>query len=188
MAEVHGVDGRLALTYGQLDRGLESRLHKLEGQGHGARRVEHKVNVAVGLSLQHAFDGGHITKGGAHQQELRVRQGKEGHLPCPAAVVVAKVMELVHRHAGHVAVFALAQRLVCQDLCRAADDGRIGVDGGVSSDHAHVVAAQDVHQVKELLADQRLDGRRVEGTPTAAHGHEAEPQRHHRLARSRGRA
>ena len=63
-------------------------------------------------------------------------------------------MELVHGDAAHVGALAFAQRLVRQDLGRAADDGRLGVYVRVARDHAHVLAPEDVHQVEELLAHQ----------------------------------
>ena len=54
-----------------------------------------------------------------------------------------------------------AQRLIRQDLLGAADDGRFGVDMHITRDHANVVAAEELNQVEELLADQRFDGRRI---------------------------
>ena len=59
---------------------------------------------------------------------------------------------------------------------------------GVSGDHTHVLTAQDRHKVKELLADQGLDGGRVEEAAPRAQGEKAQPQRHERLAAARGRA
>ena len=46
----------------------------------------------------------------------------------------------------------------------------------------------DVHHVEELLGHERLDGGGVVGSAPRGHGHEAEPQGHHGLARARGRA
>ena len=80
-------------------------------------------------------------------------QGEQRHLPGPAAVGVGKVVELVHGDATHIGIFALAQRVVGKDLGRAADDGRLGVDMRVAGDHADVIAAEHLHQVKELLTD-----------------------------------
>ena len=92
------------------------------------------------------------------------------------------------RAAAHVGVLALAQRLVRQDLGRAADDGRLGVDVRVARDHTHVLASQHLHEIEELLADQRLDGRRVVRAPPRCQRHELHPQRHQRLSRPRGRS
>ncbi len=64
---------------------------------------------------------------------------------------------------------------VGQDLGRAADDGRLGVDVRVAGDHADVIAAEHLHKVEELLADQRLDGGRVVGALACAHPHEGMP-------------
>ena len=59
----------------------------------------------------------------------------------------------------------LAQRDVGQHLGGAADDRRVRVDRGVAGEHADVLGAEDVAQGEELLADQRLDRRGVEGAP-----------------------
>ena len=55
----------------------------------------------------------------------------------------------------------------------------------VARDHAHVLAPEDVHQVEELLAHERLDGRRVVRSAPGRHRHEAQPQGHERLAGAR---
>ena len=97
-------------------------------------------------------------------------------------------MELVHGDAAHVALLALAERLVGQDLGRAADDGRLGVDGGVAGDHADVLLAKELDEVKELLADQGLDGGGVVGAAVRADAHESKAQGNHGLAGAGGRA
>lgn len=51
--------------------------------------------------------------------------------------------------------------MVGKDLGGAADDGGAGVDVRVAGDHAYVVAAEDVDQVKEFLGNEGFDGRRV---------------------------
>ena len=188
LREMHEVQRRLALAQGQLHRGLERRLGVLVGQGHRARRVGDHVHVRARAPLSDAADGAHVAQRGAHEQKLRLRQREQRHLPRPAAVVVAVEVELVHGHAPHVGVLALAQRLVRQDLGRAAHHGRARVDVRVARDHAHVLAPEDVHEVEELLADERLDGRGVVRAPSRGHGHEAQAQRHERLARAGGRA
>ena len=97
-------------------------------------------------------------------------------------------MELVHHHAGHLRRRALAQGLVREDLRRAADDRGLGVDGGVSRDHAHVLAAEDVHHIEELLGHEGLDGGGVVGDAPRGDSHEAQAQSHHGLAGAGGRA
>ena len=97
-------------------------------------------------------------------------------------------MELVHGDAVDKGVRPFAQSLVRQDLLGAADNGRIGVDMDIARDHAHVVAAEQLHQVEELLADQRFDRRRVVRGLPEAHGHEVHAQRNQAFAAARGRA
>lgn len=60
----------------------------------------------------------------------------------------------------------------------------VAVDDHVAGDHAHVLAAQHVHQVEEFFAHQRLNGRGVVGALAGAQRHEAESQRHQALARA----
>ena len=111
-------------------------------------------------------------------------QGEQRHLPSPTAVGVGKVVELVHGHAAHVGIFALAQCVVGKDLCRAADDGCLGVDMRVAGNHAYVIAAEHLHKVEKLLADQSLDGSRVVAALALSHAHKEHTQRDKRLARS----
>ena len=188
LGEVHDVDGGVAVAQGQLDGGLERGVHVLVGEGHRALGLGDLVDRAAGLAPERRADSARVAQGGAHEQKLRVGQGQERHLPGPAAVGLAKEVELVHGDGGHVARGPLAQGLVGEDLLRAADDGSVCVDVGVSGDHAHVVAAEDLHQVKELLGDEGLDGSGVVGAPVLADGHVGEAERDHRLARARGRA
>ena len=115
-------------------------------------------------------------------------QGEQRHLPSPTAVGVGKVVELVHGHAAHVGIFALAQCVVGKDLCRAADDGCLGVDMRVAGNHAYVIAAEHLHKVEKLLADQSLDGSRVITAFALRHAHKEHAQRDERLARSGRRA
>ena len=136
------------------------------------------------MLLERGGDRGDIAERGAHEHELRVGQGEQRHLPGPAAVGVGKVVELVHGHATHVGVFALAQCVVGKDLGRAADDGRLGIDMRVAGDHADVIAAEHLHQVKELFADQGLDGGRVIAALALCHAHKEHAQCDKRLARS----
>ena len=188
LGEVHDVHGCLAGAQTQLHGGFQGFEGVVVGQRHGARRVGHQVDGPAGALFQRARDVAHVAEGGAHQQELRIRQREQRHLPGPAAIGIGVEVELVHHHAGHLRRGPFAQGLVREDLRRAADDRRLGVDGGVPRDHAHVLAAEDVHHVEELLGHERLDGGGVVGSAPRGHGHEAEPQGHHGLARARGRA
>ena len=187
LREVHDVQGRLAVAQRELHGRLERRVDVLVGEGHGARRVGDGVDGDARALLERRGDLRRVAERGAHEEELRVGQGEQRDLPRPAAVRVAVVVKLVHRHAAHVGPFALAQRLVGEDLRRAADDGRLGVDVRVAGDHAHVVAPEHLDEVEELLAHERLDGGRVVRALAGAHRHEVHAQGHKRLARAGGR-
>ena len=111
-------------------------------------------------------------------------QGEQRYLPGPAAVGVGKVVELVHGHAAHVGVLALAQRIVGKDFGRAADDGCLGVDMRIAGDHTDVIAAEYLYQVEELFADQGFDGGRVITAFALRHAHKEHAQRDERFTRS----
>ena len=67
-------------------------------------------------------------------------------------------MELVHRGIADIGVLAEAQGILCEDLCRAADDRRLGIDHGIACDHADIVLPEDIDHLEELLRDKCLDG------------------------------
>jgi len=71
-------------------------------------------------------------------------------------------VELVHDHEADVGTGTFTQCHVGQDLCGCGDDRGVGIDRSVPGDHADVVGTEDLAQVKELLADERLDGRGVD--------------------------
>ena len=111
-----------------------------------------------------------VAQGRGHQQELRLRQFQQRHLPGPAALRVGVEMELVHDHGAQVRGGALAEGDVGQDFGGAADDGRVLVDAGIAGDHAHVLRAENVAERKELLRHQGLDRRRVVAALSPGHG------------------
>lgn len=82
-------------------------------------------------------------------------------------------MKLVHHHPFEIRVAALTQGHVGQDLRRAADHRRVTVDAGVARHHPDVLGAEDLAEGEELLADQGLDGCRVEGAAAPREGREA---------------
>ena len=53
-----------------------------------------------------------------------------------------------------------------------------------AGDHADVIAAEHLHKVEELFADQGLDGGRVITTLTLRHAHKEHTQRDERFTRS----
>ena len=184
LAEVHDIERGLSAAHGELDRALKGGRHVVVTQRNRTRGVDDQVAGGAGVLLERSGDRGDIAKRSAHKHELCMGQGEQRHLPGPAAVGVGEVVELVHGDATHVGVFALAQRVVRKDLCRAADDGRLGVDMRVAGDHADVIAAEHLHKVEKLFADQSLDGGRVITALALCHAHKEHAQRDKRLARS----
>ena len=73
-------------------------------------------------------------------------------------------------------------------MAKISDDGSGAVDRHVAGDHANVVAAEPLREIKELLAHQRLDRRRVEHALPGGERQESKPQRDGRLPRTRRRA
>ena len=171
LAKVHDIERGLAAAHGELDRALEGGRHIVVAQRNGTRGIDDQVAGSAGVFLERGGDRGDIAERGAHEHELRVRQGEQRHLPGPTAIRVGKVVELVHGDAANIGIFALAQCVVGKDLCRAADDGRLGVDMRVAGDHTDVIAAEHLHQVEKLLADQSLDRSCVVAALALRHAH-----------------
>ena len=188
LREVHDVERGVPLAKCQLHSALERGFDVLVRKRDGSRGVGDELEVAACCAVKGLADGGHVAQGRTHEQELRVGQREQGNLPGPAAVGVGEEMELVHGDATDVGVLSLAQRLVGKDLGSAADDGGTGVDMRIAGDHADVVAAQDIDQVEELLADEGLDGGGVVCTLTARHCHEHHTERDERFAGTGRRA
>ena len=181
---MHDVERGLAAAHRELDGALERGRHVVVAQRHGAWGIDDQVAGSAGVFLERGGDRGDIAERGAHEHELRVRQGEQRHLPGPTAIGVGKVVEFVHGDAANIGIFALAQCVVGKDLCRAADDGRLGVDMRVSGDHTDVIAAEHLHKVEKLLADQSFDGGRVIATFALRHAHKEHAQRDERFTRS----
>ena len=95
-------------------------------------------------------------------------------------------MKLVHDDHVRIQRGPLTQRLVREDLGRAADDGRVGIQGDVTGHHADVIRAEQGHQIEKLLRHQCLEWCRVVGAAPVCHRREVRGQRDHRLARPRG--
>ena len=184
LAKVHDIEWGLATAHGELDRALEGGRHIVVAQRNRTRGVDNQVASSAGVFLERGGDGSDIAERGAHEHKLRVGQGEQRYLPGPTAVGVGKVVELIHGHAAHIGVLALAQRIVGKDFGRAADDGCLGVDMRVAGDHADVVAAEHLHKVEKLLADQSLDRSRVVAALALRHAHKEHAQRDERFTRS----
>ena len=184
LAKVHDVERGLAAAHRELDGAFERGRHVVVAQRHGAWGIDDQVAGSAGVLLERGGDCGDIAERGAHEHELRVRQGEQRHLPGPTAIGVGKVVELVHGDAANIGIFALAQRVVGKDLCRAADDGRLGIDMRVAGDHTDVIAAEHLHKVEKLLTDQSLDRSRVVAALALRHAHKEHAQRDERFTRS----
>ena len=188
LGEMHQIHGAFASPQGELDCSLDWRFHVFIGKRHGARGVHHAAHRIARLALQRRSDFVDVAKRGAHQQKLRFRKCEQRHLPRPATIEIAEIMELVGRHRMHLSLGALAKREVRENLGRAANHGRIDVDMHVAGNHAHVVTAKQFDQVEEFLAHERLDRRRVIGALAEAHSHKMHAKRHERFARTGRRA
>ena len=186
LGEVHDVDGPAALTQQPLDRVGQAVHDVLELEGHGALCIVDEGHVAPGAFLPRAFETRRVAQRRAHCDHLRGPQLQERHLPRPAALTIPVEVELVHDDHVRVQRGPLAQRLICQDLSRAADDGRIGVERHIAGHHADVVRAEQGHEIKELLRHQGLQRRCVVGAAPVCHRREVRGERDHRLARPRG--
>ena len=186
LGEVHDVDGPAALAQQPLDRVGQAVHNVLELEGHGAFRVVDEGHAAPGAFLPRALETRRVAQRRAHRDHLRGPQLQERHLPCPAALTVPVEVELVHDDHVRVQRGPLAQRLVREDLGRAADDGRVGVEGYVAGHHTDVIRAEQGHQIEKLLRHQGLEWRRVVGPTPVCHRREVRGQRDHRLARPRG--
>ena len=122
LGEVHDVHRRLVGRDQLLERLGERRHRPGEVQRHRAYGVgddRGRPAVAPGQVVDEAGD---VAERGRHQQELRLRQLQQRHLPRPAAVRLGVEVELVHHHEPDVRRPALAQRDVGQHLGGAADD------------------------------------------------------------------
>ena len=186
LGEVHDVDGPAALAQQPLDRIGQAVHDVLELEGDRALCVVDEGDVAPGAFLPRALEPRRVAQRRAHRHHLRGAQLQERHLPRPAALTVPVEVELVHDDHVRVQRRPLTQRLIREDLSRAANDGSVGVEGHVAGHHADVIRAEQGHQIKELLRHQGLERRRVVGAAPVCHRREMRGQRDHRLARPRG--
>ena len=167
LGEVHHVDGREPLGQQLADALVDRRLGIVERQRNGSLTVVDPLDRPSRRVDKVGLDPVGVAERGRHQQEPRVAQFEQGHLPRPATVALGEVVELVHRHVGDGKGSARLQHGVPEDLGRAADDRCVLVDACVAGDHAHGIGAERGAQVEELLGDERLDRRRVHRTLAA---------------------
>ena len=166
LREVHDVDRRLVGLQQLFDRLVDRRHGVGEVQRHRPLDPRDARDGPARPALEVFGDRRDVAERGRHEDELRARKEQQRHLPRPPAIGVAVVVELVHHDLVDRGIRALTQREVREDLGRAADDRRVGVDGRIPGHHADVLGAEDVDEGEELLADEGLDRRGVIGAST----------------------
>jgi len=147
---------------------VQWRLTVLEVERHGPRFRVDARDLTPGLRAQLFFDGRGVSERRGHQQEGGSREQQQRDLPRDTAIAVAEVVELVEHHVADRSLRALAQRHVREHLGRATDQRRVVVDARVAGQHADVIGAEEVAELEELLARERLDGAGVERALTLA--------------------
>ena len=141
LRKVDDVERTLPFSQRELDGALKRRERVLVGKRHRARRVDNAGDVLARLALEQPCNLVNVAKCGAHQQKLHIGKRKQRYLPSPTAIGVGEKVELVHGDALYGGVLSLGERLIREDLLRAADDRGRRVDVHISRDHAHVLAA-----------------------------------------------
>ena len=182
LRKVHDVDRGEPIAQQLLHRVVHRRHHVPVVEWNRTGDTGHLRHLAAGAALQIGRELGDVAEGCRHQQELRAGKKQQRDLPCPSALGVGVVVELVHDHDIRRSIRPLSQRDVGQDLGCTADDQRIRVHTGVTGDHADVGRAKGLDQLEELLADQRLDRRRVPAALALREGDRVGGERHERLA------
>ena len=89
LREVHDVDRRLVGPHQLLEQLVQRLQRPREVQRHRPLRLVDQRRVAPGPARQVGPQRGHVAERGRHQQELRLRQAEQRHLPRPAALRVA---------------------------------------------------------------------------------------------------
>ena len=184
LGEVDDVDRPLPGRHQLLERLLQRRQRPGEGQRHRPYGVVDDRRLPPVAPAQVGGQLGHVAERRRHQQVLSLGQLDQRHLPRPAAARLAVEVELVHDDQSDVGTLTLAQSDVAEHLGGAADDRGVRVDRDVTGQHPDVLGAEDLAQVEELLADQRLDRRRVERDPVVGERGHVRRDRDQRLPRA----
>ena len=187
LREVDDVDRCPTRLKELVDAVVQRRGAVLEMQRHGPLRRADDRHRAIRSRLEIALEEPDVAERCRHQDELHVGEFEEGELPGPAPLRIAVVVELVDHNEVDVGAPAVAQRLIGEDLGRAADDRCVGVDRSIAGDHPDVVRAEVPTQCEELFADERLDRRGVVAAPARCERGEVRGGRDERLARPRRR-
>ena len=184
LGEVDDIDGGLALRHQAFERRGQRQLGVGVFQRHGPVLGGDGDGGAPVQAREFRLEEGRVAERGGHQEEARLRQRQQRHLPGHAALAVGVVVELVHDDLLHVGLRPLAQGDVGENLGGAAEDGGVAVDGGVARAQADVVRAELAAQAEPLLVDQGLDGAGVDGALALRKGLEMHRRGHQRFARA----
>ena len=157
LGEVNDIDRGLAIGQQGFEGFRQGHLRIGMLQGHGAVRGDDRGRRTPGESREFLRKERRVPQRGGHQEEARLRQREQRHLPRPAALAVRVVVELVHHNVADTGARTLAQGDVCEDFRGAAQDGRIVVHRGVAGAQADVVRTELAAERHELLIHQRLD-------------------------------
>ena len=180
LGEVHDVDRRLLAIEQRFDGLVQGRLAILEVERHGARFRVDARDLAPALCAQLFFDRRGVSERRGHQQKDGPRQQQQRDLPRDTAVAVSVVVELVEHHVADRSPRALAQRHVREHFGRAADQRCAVVDARIAGQHADALGAEQLAELEELLARERLDGAGVERARALAERLEVQRERDER--------
>ena len=174
LRKMHEVD-RSAIIGQQLRHAFgQRRLRILEGERHRPAIAAYRETGCAGQAGQLAFEKLRRAEGRRHQQESRLGQREQRHLPGVAALLVRVVMKLVHDHRADFRAVAAGERDVGENFRGAAEDGRLGVHGGIAGHHADIFRTEVAAQAEKLFVYQRLDRAGVDRALTGAQGFEVQ--------------
>ena len=125
-----------------------------------------------------------VAKGRRHQQKARLDKFDQGNRPRPSARCIAVKVELIHRDLVDSSSSPVTKCEVGQDLSGTAHDRRVRVNRAVAGHQPNMFRAENSAEVKELLAHQRLDRRRVIRAFAESDGFRVRCQRNQGFSRS----
>ncbi len=186
LGEVDHIDRGLALQHQLFHGERQGRFRVRKGQRYRPFLGLHRHRGQAVEACQLLLEETGIAQGRRHEQEACPGHGEEGRLPGHAPLTVCVVVEFVHDHVLDVDVGALPQGQVGEDLRRAAEDGRVTVDGGIACGEPHILGPELPAEVEPLLVHQCLDGAGVDRPPPLSQGPEVQRRRHQRFPRACG--
>ncbi len=184
LREVNDVDGALAFRHEGLERRRQRRLDVGILQRHRPIVRAHRHAGPPVQAGKLAFEEGGVAQRGGHEEEPRLLENQDGHLPGDAAVAVGVVVKLVGHDLVHVGGNTLAQGDIRENLRRAAKNRRVAVDGGIPGAQPHILGPELAAERHPLLVDERLDRAGIDRTPALSQRLEVERGGDQRLARA----